>query len=102
MLEAETLAVQACGRAVGLLRTACSHSWTLEFVMQGISRAQKPLQRRRAEAPAGFEDGTQPFLAVAALRQGWRLIRRLGGLPAVERHTAALTRCVCAKGLVHT
>ena len=60
----------------------------------------RPLRRRRAEAPAGFEDGTQPFLAVAALRQGWRLIRRLGGLPAVERHTAALTRCVCV-GLMH-
>ena len=67
------------------------------FVRQGIAGKLRPFQRRRAEAPAGFEDGTQPFLAVAALRQGWRLIRRLGGLPAVERHTAALTRCVCAR-----
>ncbi|KAK9839312.1 hypothetical protein WJX81_007091 [Elliptochloris bilobata] len=47
---------------------------------------------RRAEVPAGLEDGTQPFLAVTALRQGWRLIRRLGGLPAVECHTATLTQ----------
>jgi len=47
---------------------------------------------RRAEGPSGYEDGTPSFLAIAALRQGWRLVARLGGLPAVERHTAALTR----------
>lgn len=47
---------------------------------------------RRREGPAGFEDGTAHFLGIAALRHGFSLIQRLGGFPAIEAHTRALTR----------
>lgn len=45
----------------------------------------------RRSGPAGLEDGTLPFTAIAAARHGFSQLRRLGGLPAVSRHTACLT-----------
>jgi molybdenum cofactor sulfurtransferase len=45
---------------------------------------------RRAGA-AGLEDGTLPFTAIAAARHGFSQLQRLGGLPAISRHTACLS-----------
>ena len=48
---------------------------------------------RRRPGAAGHEDGTAHFLAIAALRHGFAALERAGGLPAIELHTAAITRC---------
>ena len=45
---------------------------------------------RRAGA-AGLEDGTLPFTAIAAARHGFQQLQRLGGFPAISRHTACLS-----------
>lgn len=45
----------------------------------------------RRHGAAGLEDGTLPFTAIAAARHGFSQLQRLGGLPAVCRHTACLT-----------
>jgi len=48
---------------------------------------------RRREGPAGFEDGTNSYLGIAALPHGFALIQRLGGFAAIQERTALLTRC---------
>lgn len=45
----------------------------------------------RRSGAAGLEDGTLPFTAIAAARHGFSQLQRLGGLPAISRHTACLT-----------
>jgi len=43
---------------------------------------------------ARLEDGTVPFLAIAALRHGFCFLQQLGGMSAVQAHTFALaSRC---------
>lgn len=49
---------------------------------------------RLRPGPAGFEDGTLPFLAIAALRHGFAAIERLGGMDAIQQRCQAITRCV--------
>lgn len=39
-----------------------------------------------------FEDGTVSFLGIAALKHGFRALKKVGGPEAIERHTAALTQ----------
>lgn len=50
--------------------------------------------RRRREGAAGLEDGTAHFLGIAALRHGYKAIRRAGGFPAVDAWTGLLARRV--------
>lgn len=59
--------------------------------------------RRRAGAE-GLEDGTTDYLSIAATRHGFAQIRAAGGFPAIQAHTAAITRChqhweLCTDGL---
>ena len=39
---------------------------------------------------ARFEDGTVAFLGIAALRQGFEALERVGGMRLIERHTSGL------------
>ncbi|BDA46796.1 probable molybdenum cofactor sulfurase [Coccomyxa sp. Obi] len=55
------------------------------------SAADADFFRRRTGA-AGFEDGTPAYLAIASLAHGFAQLNRLGSFPAIERHTATLTR----------
>jgi molybdenum cofactor sulfurtransferase len=45
----------------------------------------------RRPGAAGLEDGTLPFTAIAAARHGFQQLQRLGGFPAISRHTACLS-----------
>ncbi len=55
-----------------------------------------PLQHtyRLRKGPAGFEDGTLPFLSIAALKHGFLTLERMGGMHAIEQRCAHVTRCV--------
>lgn len=48
---------------------------------------------RQRPGAAGFEDGTPAYLGISALKHGFAQIERFGSFPAVEGHTASLTRC---------
>ncbi|KXZ48630.1 hypothetical protein GPECTOR_26g533 [Gonium pectorale] len=61
-----------------------------------VAVADRPYQVRR-QGPAGLEDGTPPFTAVAAARHGFAFLDRLGGPPAVRRHAAALARWLAGR-----
>lgn len=50
---------------------------------------------RQRPGAAGFEDGTPAYLGISALKHGFTQIERFGGFPAIERHTASLTRYCC-------
>ncbi|EFJ48731.1 hypothetical protein VOLCADRAFT_40621, partial [Volvox carteri f. nagariensis] len=56
-----------------------------------VAVADRPYHVRRQGAP-GFEDGTPPFTSIAAARHGFAFLHRLGGLPAVHRHSCCLAR----------
>ncbi len=49
---------------------------------------------RRRPGAAGLEDGTPAYLAIASLAHGFAQLNKLGSFPAIEQHTATLTRWV--------
>ena len=49
---------------------------------------------RLRQGTAGFEDGTLPFLAIAALSHGFAAIERAGGMDAITQRCKAITRFV--------
>jgi len=52
--------------------------------------AEDDLRLFKARACERFEDGTVAFLGIAALKHGFSALHRVGGMAAIERHTAVL------------
>jgi molybdenum cofactor sulfurtransferase len=52
---------------------------------------------RREGISEWFEDGTLPFLQIAALRHGFAAIDRVGGIEAIDKHTCCLARYLADK-----
>lgn len=46
----------------------------------------------KCEPAERLEDGTVAFLDILALRHGFEMLQRLGGMPAVQAHAACLSQ----------